>query len=126
VLGRNGAIGAIQLPLNCSAPVAKRLLWNPLLDATTSGKRAHVTVKGAGMARVDFFFADDGRVLVNEINTIPGFTNISMFPLLWEASGVSYSDLIDKLIMFALRRHAAVAELSYEVHQTAPARELPE
>jgi len=43
----------------------------------------------AGMARVDFFLAEDGRVLLNEINTVPGFTNISMFPLLWEASGVS-------------------------------------
>jgi D-alanine-D-alanine ligase len=79
-----------------------------------------------GMARVDFFLADDGRLLVNEINTIPGFTNISMFPLLWEASGVSYSDLIDRLITLALRRHAALNKLSYEIQTDAPTAELSE
>jgi D-alanine-D-alanine ligase len=63
---------------------------------------------------------------VNEINTIPGFTNISMFPLLWEASGVSYSDLIDRLITLALERHATLNELSYEIQTDAPTVELPE
>jgi D-alanine-D-alanine ligase len=80
----------------------------------------------AGMARVDFFLTDDGRVLLNEINTVPGFTNISMFPLLWEASGVSYSELIDRLIALALQRHAALDELTYDVQQTAQVRDLPE
>ncbi len=58
-----------------------------------------------GMARVDFFLKPDGEVIVNEINTIPGFTKISMYPKLWEASGIGYSDLIDRLIQLALERH---------------------
>lgn len=57
-----------------------------------------------GMARVDCFVTEDGRVLVNEINTIPGFTKISMYPKLWEASGISYQKLIDTLIQLALAR----------------------
>ncbi len=57
-----------------------------------------------GMARVDFFVQANGRVLVNEINTIPGFTKISMYPKMWEASGISYSKLIDRLIRLALER----------------------
>ena len=61
----------------------------------------------AGMARVDFFITRDGGLILNEVNTIPGFTQISMYPKLWEASGVSYSELIDRLIELALERHAA-------------------
>jgi len=60
-----------------------------------------------GMARVDFFLRrDDGAILVNEINTIPGFTPMSMFPRLWEASGVSFTELVDTLIQLALEEHA--------------------
>lgn len=58
-----------------------------------------------GMARVDFFLQSDGELLVNEINTIPGFTRISMYPKLWEISGISYPELIDRLIALALERH---------------------
>jgi D-alanine-D-alanine ligase len=57
-----------------------------------------------GMARVDFFLTRQGKIIVNEINTIPGFTTISMYPKLWEASGVSYTELIDRLIQLALHR----------------------
>lgn len=57
-----------------------------------------------GMARVDFFLRNNREVLVNEINTLPGFTKISMYPKLWEASGISYKELIDKLIRLALER----------------------
>ena len=60
------------------------------------------------------------------INTVPGFTNISMFPLLWEASGLTYSDLIDRLVALALQRQAALNELNYEVQQNASAPELSE
>jgi len=60
-----------------------------------------------GMARVDFFYEPDGRgLLVNEINTIPGFTPISMYPKMWEASGLSYAELIDELIRLAIERYA--------------------
>ena len=58
-----------------------------------------------GMARVDFFVTKDGKVFVNELNSIPGFTQISMYPKLWEASGIPYTELIDRLIQLALERH---------------------
>jgi D-alanine-D-alanine ligase len=58
------------------------------------------------MARVDFFVVKKtNRIYLNEINTIPGFTSISMYPKLWEASGISYSELLDRLIHLALERH---------------------
>ena len=64
-----------------------------------------------GMARVDFFVKANGRVIVNEINTIPGFTKISMYPKMWEASGISYSKLIDRLIQLAIQRHRSEKRL---------------
>lgn len=64
-----------------------------------------------GLGRVDFFLKDDGELLVNEINTIPGFTAISMYPKMWEASGLPYSELIDRLIQLALQRHEAERRL---------------
>lgn len=57
-----------------------------------------------GMARVDFFLKEDGKIIVSEINTIPGFTKISMYPRLWEASGISCPQLIDRLICLAIER----------------------
>lgn len=67
---------------------------------------AFKAIDGAGMARVDFFLErTTGRILVNEINTIPGFTAISMYPKLWEASGLSFRDLVTRLIELALERH---------------------
>jgi D-alanine-D-alanine ligase len=57
-----------------------------------------------GMARVDFFLRGQSEIIVNEINTIPGFTKISMYPKMWEASGISYPELIDRLIRLALER----------------------
>lgn len=61
----------------------------------------------AGLARVDFLMEPDGkhRIFLNEVNTLPGFTQISMYPKLWEATGISYSDLITRLIELALERH---------------------
>lgn len=68
--------------------------------------RAYETLRCEGMARVDFFFEENGRgFLCNEINTIPGFTPISMYPKMWEASGLGYSDLIDELVKHAQERH---------------------
>ncbi len=64
-----------------------------------------------GMARVDCFLTDDGKWLVNEVNTIPGFTRISMYPKLWQASGMSYADLIDKLIQLAIERYKREQQL---------------
>lgn len=67
---------------------------------------AFKAVDCAGLARVDFFLTKDtGRLLLNEINTIPGFTKFSMYPKLWEATGIPYDKLIDELITLALERH---------------------
>jgi D-alanine-D-alanine ligase len=62
-------------------------------------------VDAAGMARVDFFYVPPAELIVNEINTIPGFTPVSMYPKLWEASGLPYADLIERLIDLAVERH---------------------
>ncbi len=59
----------------------------------------------SGMARVDMFLRPDGTILVNEINTIPGFTSISMYPRLWEASGIPYRELVNRLVDLAVERH---------------------
>jgi D-alanine-D-alanine ligase len=68
--------------------------------------RAFKAVDAAGMARVDFFVSKkENKIYLSEINTIPGFTSVSMYPRLWEASGISYPDLIDQLIQLALERH---------------------
>lgn len=68
-----------------------------------------------GMARVDCFLRGEDEVLVNEINTIPGFTRISMYPKLWEASGISYTELVDRLIQFAFERHRREQRLKTSV-----------
>lgn len=74
--------------------------------------RAFRALECAGMARVDLFLErTTGRFLVNEINTLPGFTAISMYPKLWEASGLSYSELLDRLIGLALERHQEKGQL---------------
>ena len=66
------------------------------------------------MARVDFLFENaTGQLYINEINTIPGFTSISMFPKMWEAAGLPYGELIDRLIALALERHAERRATTY-------------
>jgi D-alanine-D-alanine ligase len=65
------------------------------------------TIRCAGMARVDFFLLPDGTLWVNEVNTIPGFTSISMYPKLWEASGLPYARLVERLLELAIERHDA-------------------
>ena len=64
--------------------------------------RCRPTALCRGLSRVDFFVKSDGEVVFNEINTIPGFTSISMYPKLFEASGIPYSELLDDLIALAL------------------------
>jgi D-alanine-D-alanine ligase len=64
------------------------------------------------MARVDFLLGrDSGEMFLNEVNTIPGFTTISMYPKMWKASGLDYPDLIERLITLALERHAEKQQL---------------
>ncbi len=90
---------------------AELLVPAPLDEEVTAEVRAlalaaFAAVRAEGMARVDMFYEEGGGLLVNEVNTIPGFTPISMYPRLWEASGVPYSVLLDRLVQFALARHA--------------------
>jgi len=74
----------------------------------------------AGMARVDFLvMRKSNRIFLNELNTIPGFTSISMYPKLWQASGLSYSGLLDELIRLALERHSAKAQLKTQYRPKA-------
>ncbi len=74
--------------------------------------RAYKAIDGTGLGRVDLLLdTDTGALYMNEINTMPGFTSISMYPKLWEASGLSYTELLDKLIELALERHAVKLNL---------------
>ncbi|MUL38488.1 D-alanine--D-alanine ligase family protein [Gloeocapsopsis dulcis] len=69
--------------------------------------QAFASVDAAGLARVDFFYVEaTGEVLINEINTLPGFTATSMYPQMWEKSGVPFTELVDQLIQLALERHS--------------------
>lgn len=63
--------------------------------------KAFEAIEGFGLSRVDFFLTESGHILINELNTLPGFTNISMYPQMWEATGIGYSELVDKLIASA-------------------------
>jgi D-alanine-D-alanine ligase len=89
----------------------------PIDDARAAEVRALAiaafkAIDGAGMARVDFLLAGDSQVLyLNEVNTIPGFTTISMYAKMWDASGLPYAQLIDRLIALAIERHAEKQQL---------------
>jgi D-alanine-D-alanine ligase len=97
--------------------IAKLLIPAPLSPGLTAEFRrlavaAFRAIDAAGLARVDFFLDTDDRIWVNEINTIPGFTRFSAYPRLWEASGLSYRALVDRLIALALERHARKRRLA--------------
>jgi D-alanine-D-alanine ligase len=85
-------------------------------DVRSLAIAAFKAVDCAGMARVDFLLAgDSGMLYLNEVNTIPGFTTISMYSKMWEASGLPYPQLIDRLIALALERHAEKQQLKTSV-----------
>ena len=76
-------------------------------------------IECSGMARVDFLIVRaSGQLYINEINTIPGFTTISMYAKLWAASGITYSELLDRLVQLALDRHAAKSERGKNMPQS--------
>ena len=87
--------------------------------AASSPPRAFKAIGDTGLARCDFFVRDDGEVLVNEINTIPGFTATSVFGKLFEASGSPYPELCDRLVQLALERYEARAPLRVLVSPSA-------
>ena len=97
--------------LEIPAKLPKRVVKN----VREMALRAYQALCCEGMARVDFFVKVNGRVIVNEINTIPGFTKISMYPKMWAASGISYSKLIDRLIQLAIQRHRSEKRLKTSV-----------
>lgn len=93
-LDENGA--ALEIPVKLPEETVRRV--------QELAVKAFKALSCEGMGRVDFFLKENGELLVNEINTIPGFTKISMYPKLWEASGIPYTELIDRLIQLALER----------------------
>lgn len=82
--------------------IPARITEDQTSELTDHAKTIYTVLSCKGLSRIDFFVCDDGRVIFNEINTLPGFTPISMFPKLFGHIGISYSELIDKLIEFAL------------------------
>ena len=104
-IDENGA--ALTIPADVSAETARRV--QELSIAVFK------TLCCEGLGRVDFFLKADGSIIINEINTMPGFTRISMYPKLWEASGISYTVLIDRLIELALLRFEKEKKLKTSV-----------
>ncbi|SDZ19885.1 D-alanine-D-alanine ligase [Evansella caseinilytica] len=94
-LDQKGA--CLNIPANLSEDM--------VIEVRKLAVKAYQVLQCEGMARVDFFLTKDHNFIVNEINTLPGFTKLSMYPKLWEVSGISYRELINKLIAFAIERH---------------------
>ena len=104
-----------------SADGAELLIPAPLDETVTAAVRklavkAYKALFCEGLGRMDFFYTKDGRILVNEINTLPGFTKISMYPKMWEATGLSYPKLLDELVDLALKR--ARGEQQKQTHES--------
>ena len=105
---------------------SRTLIPAPLSEAETAVVRrmaieAFKAVEGSGMSRVDFFLSrDTGKLFVNEVNTIPGFTTISMYPKMWEASGLPYPQLLDRLIQLAVERHSHKQQLRTSITDERP------
>lgn len=102
-IDENGAV--LQIPADLQEEIAQEMQEKAL--------QAYRTLCCEGMARVDFFLQEDGKIIINEINTIPGFTKISMYPKLWEASGLPYAELINKLIELAIERYERDSRLNH-------------
>lgn len=102
-IDENGAI--LEIPAKLSLLISKQ--------AQQLALRTYKTLYCEGLARVDMFVTKDHKIVVNEINTMPGFTKISMYPKLWEASGLAYTDLITQLIELAIERHQKKRQLKH-------------
>jgi D-alanine-D-alanine ligase len=93
-IDKNGA--SLEIPANLDTQTVKRIQELAI--------KTFQTLCCEGLSRVDFFLKENGEIIVNEINTMPGFTKISMYPKMWEASGISYTELITRLIELAMER----------------------
>lgn len=100
-IDENGAI--LKIPATLNKKMVK--------DIQEMSIKAFKILDLAGMARIDFLIANNKKIYISEVNTIPGFTSISMYPKLWEASGIPYSKLLDILIKLAIERHQEKQEL---------------
>jgi D-alanine-D-alanine ligase len=87
----------LEVPAKLSPEVTQRI--------RETAVHAFRAIDASGMARVDFFVREPDEILVNEINTIPGFTTVSMYPRMWEASGITYPELVDRLVELGIERH---------------------
>jgi len=110
-LDEHGAL--LRIPADLPPAVAEQV--------RAAAVRVFTVLECAGLARVDFFVTADFRIYANEINTFPGFTRVSMYPKLWEATGVPYPRLISRLIELARERSAAEAKLETAYRPTLPA-----
>lgn len=91
------------------APLEEQVYAN-LVDMA---KKAFKAIDGAGLVRADFFVTEDNEIFINEVNTLPGFTPVSMYPLLWQHTNLPYPELIKKLITLAIERHTEKQQLQY-------------
>lgn len=104
-IDENGAI--LEIPAKLQKKIIKKV--------QNLSVKTFKTLCLEGMARVDMFLKEDGQIIINEVNTIPGFTKISMYPKLWEISGVPYTELIDRLITLAIERFSRTKKLKTTV-----------
>ena len=98
-------------PQGATTTVPAKLAQEIISQVRKLAVDAFKILRCSGLLRVDFFLLENNTLLINEVNTIPGFTNISMYPQMWQASGISYSDLLDELIHLALARHQTLNQL---------------
>ncbi|ARS52640.1 D-alanine--D-alanine ligase [Kushneria konosiri] len=105
-ISESGAAVAVPADINTAASEEIRRI----------ALKAFETLDCQGLARVDVFLTPDNRVIINEVNTLPGFTRISMYPKLWQASGMAYPALVTRLIELALERHARDQALDSDRH----------
>ena len=101
-------------PLLPLPPTPIGLFFNKgFFTSSTDAKKAFKILDCSGLVRADFFVTEDDEAIINEVNTLPGFTPFSMYPLMWEKAGLPYVKLIDRLIELAEERYNVKQQLQY-------------
>ena len=112
-------------PKGASLLIPAKLSDEQMLQVKQLAQRTFLALEGEGMSRIDFFLDKHTQEFyLNEMNTIPGFTSVSMYPKLWQASGISYPDLLTRLIELSISRHQQKQALSRQFHQSREERPL--
>lgn len=102
-------------PEGALTQIPAKLLPSELAELQECAKKVYLAIDGESMMRVDFFYDEEAKIFyLNEPNTLPGFTSISMYPKMWEASGISYQELLSRLVDLAVSRHKRRAQLRRE------------